>query len=175
MLGPLEPRGRVRAITCCPLWLDFMRSVVAVVALVACVHAGLWTLFQRQEVGAKIDGPLSSLSYNPYGRSQHPDNGDRATADQIRSDLRLLSPYTRAIRTYSSTQGVELVPAIAAEFGLKVTVGIWLSNENATLPDGTENTNAEKNRDRNKREIEQAVALAKRYRNVNAVLVRNPA
>src|SRR5262245_48086090 len=111
-----------------------MRSVVAVVALIVCVHAGLWTLFQRQEVGAKIDGPLASLSYNPFGRAQHPDSGDRATAEQIRSDLRLISPYTRAVRTYSSTQGVDLVPGIAADFGLKATVGIWLSNENRNLP-----------------------------------------
>jgi len=122
-----------------------MRSVVAVVALVACVHAGLWALFQREEAGAKIVGPLSSLSYNPYGRTQDPENGDRASAEQIRSDLRLLSPYTRAIRTYSSTQGVEQVPGIAAEFGLKVTVGIWLGNEKDKNEDGSVNKNQQKN------------------------------
>ena len=48
---------------------------------------------------------------------------------------------TRAIRLYSSTGGVELVPPIAAEFGLKVTVGAWI----------------DKNTDRNKREIEAAI------------------
>jgi exo-beta-1,3-glucanase (GH17 family) len=130
-----------------------MRSVVAVVALILCVHAGLWTWFQRHETAAEINSPLSSISYLPFGNAQRPDYGDRATVDQIRSDLRLLSPYTRAVRTYSSTQGGELVPAIAAEFGLKVIVGIWLSNENATLPDGKINRTVEKNRDRNKREV----------------------
>ncbi|HLQ92706.1 MAG TPA: glycosyl transferase family 2, partial [Xanthobacteraceae bacterium] len=150
-----------------------MRSVVAVVALVACVHAGLWTLFQREEAGAKIVGPLSSLSYNPYGRTQDPENGDRATAEQIRSDLRLLSPYTRAIRTYSSTQGVEQVPGIAAEFGLKVTVGIWLGNEKDKNEDGSVNKNQQKNIEKNKREIKQAIELAKRHRNVNAIVVGN--
>ena len=39
---------------------------------------------------------------------------------------RRIAPYTRAIRTYSSTDGSELVPPIAAEFGLKVTVGAWI-------------------------------------------------
>jgi len=136
-----------------------MRSVVAVVALVACVHAGLWALLQRQEAGARIDGPLSSLSYNPFGRAQHPDDGDKASAEQIRSDLRLISPYTRAVRTYSSTQGVDQVPAIAAEFGLKVTVGIWLSNENKELPDGKENKNAARNKERNENEIKKAIEL----------------
>src|SRR5258708_16994984 len=106
-----------------------MRSVVALIALVACVHAGLWTLLQRHQAGPNIDGPLASVSYSPYARSQHPDYGDRPTEAQIRADLKLLSLYTRTVRTYSSTGGVELVPGIAAEFGLKVTVGAWIDGD----------------------------------------------
>src|SRR5882762_4373104 len=108
-----------------------MRSVAAVVALVICVHAGLWALLQRQQAVATIDAPLASISYSPYARSQHPDFGDRPTPEQIRADLQILAPYTRAIRTYSSTNGGELVPAIAAELGLKVTLGIWIDKDNA--------------------------------------------
>ena len=134
-----------------------MRSVAAVVALVICVHAGLWTLLQRQQAVANIDAPLASVSYSPYTRSQHPDHGDRPTAEQIRADLKILSPYTQAIRTYSSTGGVELVPAIAAQLGLKVTLGIWI----------------DKNEARNEREIQAAIALARRYSNINAIVVGN--
>jgi exo-beta-1,3-glucanase (GH17 family)/cellulose synthase/poly-beta-1,6-N-acetylglucosamine synthase-like glycosyltransferase len=134
-----------------------MRSVAAVVALVICVHAGLWTLLHRQQAVANIDAPLASISYSPYARSQHPDYGDRPTAEQIRADLKILSPYTQAIRTYSSTGGVELVPAIAAQLGLKVTLGIWI----------------DKNEARNEREIQSAIALARRYSNINAIVVGN--
>jgi exo-beta-1,3-glucanase (GH17 family)/cellulose synthase/poly-beta-1,6-N-acetylglucosamine synthase-like glycosyltransferase len=134
-----------------------MRTVVAVVALVACLHAGLWSLLQRQHVAPNVTGQLASVSYSPYARSQHPDNGDRPTEAQIRADLKLLSLYTRTIRTYSSTGGVEQVAGIAAEFGLKVTLGIWL----------------DKNENRNEREIQSALALAKRYSNVNAIVVGN--
>ncbi len=134
-----------------------MRSVAVVVALVACVHAGFWTLLQRQQAAANIDAPLASISYSPYTRSQHPDRGDRPTPAQIRADLKILSPYTQAIRTYTSTGGGELVPAIAAEFGLKVTLGIWI----------------DKNEDRNEREIQAAIALARRYSNINAIVVGN--
>ena len=35
-----------------------MRTVAAVVALVVCVHAGLWMLLQRQQAVASIDAPL---------------------------------------------------------------------------------------------------------------------
>jgi len=134
-----------------------MRTVAAVVALVVCVHAGLWTLLERQQAVSNVDGPLASISYSPYTRSQHPDYGDRPTAEQIRADLKILTPYTQAIRTYSSTGGGELVPAIAAEFGLKVTLGIWI----------------DKNEARNEREIQAAIALARRYSNINAIVVGN--
>ncbi len=134
-----------------------MRTVAAVVALVVCVHAGLWMLLQRQQAAASIDAPLASVSYSPYARSQHPDYGDRPTPEQIRADLKTLSPYTQAIRTYSSTGGGELVPAIAAEFGLKVTLGIWI----------------DKNEARNEREIQAGIALARRYSNISAIVVGN--
>jgi len=89
-----------------------MRSVAGVVALVLCVHAGLWALLQRHQTVATIDNPLASISYSPYTRSQHPDYGHRPTEQQIRADLKVLSPYTQAIRTYSTTGGGELIPAI---------------------------------------------------------------
>src|SRR5262249_46810299 len=138
-----------------------MRSVVAVVALISCVHAGLWAFLHRQQTVPNIDGPLASVSYSPYTRWQDPERGDKPTVEQIRNALRLLSPYTRTIRTYSSTGGVELVPSIAAEFGMKVTVGIWLDSGKK---DGGR---------RNEQEIGQAIALAKRYSNVNAIVVGN--
>ena len=134
-----------------------MRTVAVVVALVLCVHAALWALLQRHQAVANIDGPLASISYSPYTRSQHPDYGDRPTEQQIRADLKILSRYTQAIRTYTTTGGGELIPAIAAEFGLKVTLGIWI----------------DKNEARNEREIQSAIALARRYGNVNAIVVGN--
>ena len=134
-----------------------MRSAAAVVALIVCVHVGLWTLLQRQQAVPDFDGPLASISYSPYSRSQHPDLGDRPTAAQIRADLKLVAPYARAIRTYSSTGGVEQVPAVAAEFGLKVAVGIWI----------------DKNEARNEREIQSAIDLARHHTNVTAIVVGN--
>jgi exo-beta-1,3-glucanase (GH17 family)/cellulose synthase/poly-beta-1,6-N-acetylglucosamine synthase-like glycosyltransferase len=134
-----------------------MRSVVAVIALVACVQAGLWDLATRQSSAPAFDGQLASVSYAPFGPSSDPNAGDRARAEQIRSDLKLLAPLTRSIRLYSSTGGVELVPGIAREFGLRVTVGAWI----------------DKHQDRNEREIQSAIDLAKRFSDVNSVIVGN--
>src|SRR5271163_3500716 len=103
-----------------------MRTVAAVLALVACVHAGLWAMMKPEGKAPDFTGQLASVSYSPFANSDHPDSGTRPTPEQIRADLKALAPYTRAIRMYSSTGGAELVPPIAAEFGLKVTVGAWI-------------------------------------------------
>ena len=130
-----------------------MRSVAAVVALVVCVHAGLWALLQRQQPVPDFDRVLPSISYTPYSysRLQHPEDGPLPTADRIRTELKLLTPYARAVRTYSATDGVEQVPAIAAELGLKVWVGVYLDDRV----------------ERDGRELQSAIDLARRYNNVS--------
>ena len=134
-----------------------MRTVAAVIALVACVHAGLWAAAQDHLSAPNIDGQLASVSYAPFASSVNPDDGGRAQAAQIRADLQKLAPLTRAIRTYSSTGGVELVPGIAQEFGLRATIGAWI----------------DKHQDRNEREIRSVIELAKRHSNVNGIIVGN--
>jgi exo-beta-1,3-glucanase (GH17 family)/cellulose synthase/poly-beta-1,6-N-acetylglucosamine synthase-like glycosyltransferase len=134
-----------------------MRTVTAVLALVVCVHAGMWALLRPEVKAPDFTGQLASVSYSPFVNSSHPDSGERPTEEQIRADLRSLAPYTRAIRMYSSTGGAELVPPIAAEFGLKVTVGAWI----------------DKNQERNEREIRSALDLARHNSNVNAIVVGN--
>ena len=134
-----------------------MRTVAAVIALVACVHAGLWAVARDRLRAPDFDGQLKSVSYAPFQGNVNAETGGQARAEQIRADLKLLAPLTRAIRTYSSTNGVELVPGIASEFGLRVTVGAWV----------------DKNEDRNKNEIESVIKLARQHSNVNGIIVGN--
>src|SRR5215510_1842318 len=131
-----------------------MRAVVAVLLFVTAVHAGLWGLLQDKQAAPDFHGILPSLSYTPFEPGYAVVDGD---ADKVRADMKKLSAMTRAVRLYSSTEGNELVPPIAAEFGLKVTVGAWI----------------DKNADRNKREIEAAINLARRNSNVIGVVVGN--
>src|SRR5947209_13322874 len=111
-----SPQFTLRAGSGAPHPVCSMHLVVAVVALVACVHAGVWALFREQSPAPNFSGPLASVSYAPFADSAHPDRGQRATAAQIRADLRTIAPFTLAVRTYSSTGGVELVAPIADEF-----------------------------------------------------------
>ena len=134
-----------------------MRAVVAVLVFVTAAHAALWGIFQEKQQAPDFHGILPSLSYAPFEGTAHPDTNNIPTVERIRADLKKLSTITRAIRLYSSTGGVELVPPIAAEFGIKVTVGAWI----------------DKNNDRNEREIDAAINLARHNSNVIGVVVGN--
>src|SRR3954462_558047 len=134
-----------------------MRAVVAVLLFVTAAHAALWGLFQQKLPAPDFRGILPSVSYAPFEGTAHPDIDNIPQVEKIRADMKKLSTLTRAIRLYSSTGGVELVPPIAAEFGIKGTVGAWI----------------DKNSDRNEREIDAAITLAKRNSNVNGIVVGN--
>ena len=105
----LSPGDGFEGLQFAPLVLSAMRTVAAVVALVACVHAGLWVLMRENVRAPNFDGQLASVSYAPFEGSSHPDAGGKARVAQIRADLKTLAPLTRAVRTYSATGGVELV------------------------------------------------------------------
>jgi exo-beta-1,3-glucanase (GH17 family)/cellulose synthase/poly-beta-1,6-N-acetylglucosamine synthase-like glycosyltransferase len=134
-----------------------MRAVVAVVLFVTAIHAGMWGALRDKQQAPDFTGVLPSVSYAPFEGTGHPDVDNLPSVEKIRADMKKLAPLTRAIRLYSSTGGVELVPPIAAEFGLKVTVGAWI----------------DKNVERNEREIDAAINLAKHNSNVIGVVVGN--
>jgi exo-beta-1,3-glucanase (GH17 family)/cellulose synthase/poly-beta-1,6-N-acetylglucosamine synthase-like glycosyltransferase len=133
-----------------------MRAVVAVLLFVAAAHAAFWGLLQEKRSAPEFRGILPSASYAPFepGHVVADTSGD---SEKVRTDLKKLSTLTRALRLYSSTEGNELVPPIAAEFGMKVTVGAWIN----------------KNTERNEREIDAAINLARRNSNVIGVVVGN--
>lgn len=86
---------------------------------------------------------LHGLCFSPYVEGQ--DTGDRLSEAQIRRRMDIIAPYTQWIRSFSCTEGNELIPRIAHEKGLKTMVGAWISHD----------------KKRNEREIETLVQLAK--------------
>src|SRR6195952_2962391 len=132
-----------------------MRAVVAVLLFVTAAHAALWGIFQDKQPAPDFRGILPSLSYTPF----EPGHVviEAVDSEKVRADLKRFSTLTRAVRLYSSSEGSELVPPIAAEFGMKVTLGAWIN----------------KDPERNDRDIESAIALAKRNSNVNGIVVGN--
>ncbi|HTO60486.1 MAG TPA: glycosyltransferase [Bradyrhizobium sp.] len=132
-----------------------MRAIVAVLLVVSATHAAIWGLLQDKQPAPDFNGMLPSVSYTPFEPGHVVDK--TADPDKIRADLKKLSTITRAIRGYSALEGNELVPPIAAEFGLKVTVGAWVDKDDQ----------------RNEREIAAAIDLARRNSNVVGIVVGN--
>ena len=132
-----------------------MRVVIAVLLFIGAAHAALWSVLQDKQQAPDFTGILPSLSYTPFQPGHVVDR--IVDPDRIRADLRKLATLTRAIRSYSATEGNELVPAIAAEFGLKVTVGAWIS----------------KDEENNRRELAAAIDLARHNSNVIGIVVGN--
>jgi len=132
-----------------------MRAVVAVLLLVTAAHAALWGVLQDKQQAPDFHGMLPSASYAPFEPGHTVDIA--SDSEKIRSDLKKLSTLTRAVRLYSSTEGNELVPPIAAELGMKVMVGAWI----------------DKDGNRNNREIDAAVGLARKNSNVIGIVVGN--
>ena len=130
-------------------------TVVLILCSVAGLHLAVWGLAEPRTVAAPVEAQLSSVSYNRFAK---PASADLAVSEaQIRADLTAIAKQAKAIRTYASTRGLEHVPKIAAELGLTVTLGIWI----------------DKDEDRNEREIEVALDLARRNPNVTRLVVGN--
>ncbi|HAV24863.1 MAG TPA: glycosyl hydrolase [Bacteroidetes bacterium] len=95
---------------------------------------------------------MHGICFSLFEEGQKP--GDPITEKQIRRRLEILKPYTQWIRTFSCTEGNELIPPLAKEYGIKTLVGAWLSDD--------KETNAE--------EIEGLINLAKQgYVDIAAV------
>jgi exo-beta-1,3-glucanase (GH17 family) len=86
---------------------------------------------------------MHGLCFSPYLEGQKP--GSQLSEKQIKKRMEIIAPYTKWIRTFSCTDGNELIPGIAREYGLKTLVGAWLGN----------------NKNINEKEIINAIRLAR--------------
>ncbi len=70
---------------------------------------------------------MHGICFSPYVEGQKP--GDQLTEAQIRKRMDIIRPYTKWIRSFSCTEGNELIPRIAKEYGIKTLVGAWLGKD----------------------------------------------
>ena len=90
-----------------------------------------------------LDAKIHGLCFSPYVEGQGP--GTQLGEAQIRERLSVIQPYVHWIRSFSCSEGNELIPQIAAENGLKTMVGVWLDD----------------NREQNEIELANALEIAK--------------
>ena len=129
------------------------------VLAIAALFTGFWALINRPVTTPNWPEQISGFSYSPFQQGQFPQKEQYPNDDQMRRDLEIMSKLTDNIRTYSVDGTLQDIPKLAEEFGLRVTLGIWIS------PD----------QERNEREITRAIEIANSSRSVVRVVVGNEA
>jgi exo-beta-1,3-glucanase (GH17 family) len=80
----------------------------------------------KQLLKEQLTTGVHGFCASPYLEGQEP--GDQLTEEQIRKRLAVLKPHTKWIRSFSTTDGNELIPKVAREMGIKTMVGAWLGD-----------------------------------------------
>ncbi len=119
-----------------------MRLVVSLVfiAVAALADVAGWGWFNRPvPVAISFDQPFPSVSFAPFRRHDGLFRRDESpltkvypTPAEIESDLRSLVGVAKGVRTYTSEEGMQIVPALARKYGLEVTASAWLGTRRDT-------------------------------------------
>lgn len=81
----------------------------------------------REKSRSLLEARIHGICFSPYEGQQEP--GDVISEAQIRRKLEILKPYTKWIRVFSCTQGNEMIPRLAREYGFQTLVGAWLGDD----------------------------------------------
>jgi exo-beta-1,3-glucanase (GH17 family)/cellulose synthase/poly-beta-1,6-N-acetylglucosamine synthase-like glycosyltransferase len=115
-----------------------------------------WAWTGRSYDAPDVSARVSGLTYAPYARSDAPWMRQQPLEVLLHEDLKQLSGTTQKIRTYSAAQFPQL-PGVAAQYGLRLTLGAWLQKDYA----------------QNVREINAALEQAASHNNVDRLIIGN--
>lgn len=119
------------------------------------IDASKYSLEELKALWRKtIQDGMHGICFSMYEDGQEP--GDEISIEQVERRVKILKPFSGAIRSFSCIEGNEHIPVVAKKHGLKTLVGAWLSDD---LED-------------NEKEIEGLIALAKSG-NVDVAAVGN--
>ncbi len=100
--------------------------IAALVLSLLAVLAG-WSLANRPvSVPENWDGPVASVSFAPFRWGQSPLTRTYPSLQQVEEDMVALKGLTTGLRTYTSQEGMEVVPDLARKHGFTVTHSAWL-------------------------------------------------
>ena len=129
---------------------------LALTLLVAALNVGLWAFLNRPVAIADWHGEIGGFAYNPSQRYQDPTRQLFPSEAELDSDIRLLSRYSKRLRTYSSAENPQ-IPRIARFYGVRLMAGAWIEGR----------------AERNERELSALIALSRKYDNIDRAIVGN--
>jgi len=104
--------------------------------------------------------PFDCVSYDPSYRLDVIDpeaSPPSIPPEWIESDLQFLSPYTHCVRIYTTLNGMDAVPSIAARHHMSVIAGSYIFKDPA----------------KTKRDMDGLIAMSKEHSNVTQLIVGN--
>jgi len=133
-----------------------MKNVFAAALVAAVLHGLAWATTLETAALPDVTGKVQSMSFN-IGAPREVWFGRSATLRELTHALDVIKPVSRSVRTYTVSGIQAQVPALAKDRGIEVMLGIWLGRDEAS----------------NRREIETAISLVRKYSNIRAVFVGN--
>jgi exo-beta-1,3-glucanase (GH17 family)/cellulose synthase/poly-beta-1,6-N-acetylglucosamine synthase-like glycosyltransferase len=134
---------------------SFWRAL-ALTLLVAALNVGLWGFLNRPVHITDWHGEIGGFAFNPSQRYQDPTRQIFPSEAELDSDIRLLSQYTKRLRTYSSAENPQ-IPRIARFYGMRLMAGAWIEGR----------------AERNERELAALIALSRKNDNIDRAIVGN--
>jgi exo-beta-1,3-glucanase (GH17 family) len=105
-------------------------SVLSIVLFCALANLAGWWWFNRPvPVALTFNEPFPSVSFAPFRRGQSPISGQYPPSAQIEEDLKSLVGVSKGIRTYTSREGLDVVPELARKHGIELTHSAWLGQK----------------------------------------------
>ena len=132
-------------------------SAIVISLAFALVTVFTWAWLNRPEKEPEWPRVTWGFALSPFRPGQDAVKEEYPTREQIAEDLDLLKGKTQAIRTYTVSNTIGLVPELAGERGLNVALGVWIDARVA----------------RDEQELDRAIDLAKTHRNVARIIVGN--
>lgn len=109
--------------------MNYIRLLAAILLAGIAAGAVWWFADRPVPVAAEWSQPLSSISFAAYRRGESPITQVYPSPAEIEQDVMTLVGKTREIRTYTTHEGLEVLPALAEKYGLKMTAGCWLGRD----------------------------------------------
>lgn len=136
-------------------------SVVAAILVALVVGAAnwaFWSWLNKAPVAPPWTGRIAGFAFNGFQRDQSPltETPTYPSEEELGRDVKMLAEYSDRLRTYSAIDAAA-VPRLARQYGMRVTVGAWLSTD----------------KEQNDLEIKALIQLMRDNDNIERVMVGN--
>ena len=112
-----------------PIKIKLNMANLLVAAAFAIVTFSIWGLTNRPVQEPPWPTSVVGMSFSPIREGDDPTKNIYPTREQIDQDIKLLSGKVKELRTYGVSGTLADIPELARKYGMKVTVGAWLTHD----------------------------------------------